>query len=49
MDKLTRRTAKYLERITERMDDGAEDMTRYVQLFFDNLEEKRRINRRLGM
>jgi len=36
MDKLTRRTAKYLERITEWMDDSTEDMTRYVQLFFDN-------------
>ena len=42
MDKLTTRTAKYLERITERMDDSTEDMSRYIQFFIDEMEEKRK-------
>lgn len=42
MEKLTRRILKYLEQMTERMDDSTEDMTRYVQLF-DNLEKQKKI------
>ncbi len=39
IDKLTRRTAKYmyLERITGRLDDSTKDMRCYVQLFVDFL------------
>lgn len=39
MDKHTRRAARYMYfgRITEDLDDSAEDMTRYFQLFFNFL------------
>jgi hypothetical protein len=38
MDKLTKRTKyRYLERITEQLDESAKGITPYVQLFFDFL------------
>ena len=50
MDKLTRRTAKYLERMIERMDDSTEDISRYEisSFLFEQFGRKKKgINRRL--